>query len=382
MKNLQLYNSAGLLSICLAALLQGCASSESATPYKYTYQNDSTEYSLKNGQYVLPVICHVFYTNKQDSTYIPPERISHIFAKVNEYYSKNNINVSFKLTTLPPQGKGLDYPGVEYVQWNSKEIDKNEVMGDESVSKPYKTYLWDPNKYINVMFYAFKPEDVNNEYITLGISHLPLTFKGTNSLRGLQEVDSLKDGGYFTLQNIQWAPCSSINSKYAYDESTDEEYHTTDVTVTVAHELGHYLGLLHTFTENEEGEMVDDCYNSDYCDDTPSYDRTEYLTWLDKFLEEHKYDGQLYMKDVAKRTSCEVGDMVSHNIMDYYMSFTDEFTNDQKERINNVLIYSPMMPGNYRKTRGLDNSYSRKLNVRIPVIKEPLRPAWRRVLHK
>lgn len=381
MGNLHSCGLAWILPAFVSVFFAGCTSNESIQP-KYTSQNDSTEYSNRNGQYVLPVICHVFYTNKLDSTYIPSERISHIFEKVNEYYSNNHINVSFKLTTLPPAGKEINYPGVEYIQWNTREISVNDVMGGEIANKPYKDYLWDPNKYINVMFYAFKPEQVDEGYITLGISHLPLTFKGSHSLKGLQEVDSLKYGSRLTLQNIRWAPCSSINSKYAYDESTDNEYYTTDVTVTVAHELGHYLGLLHAFTENEEGEMADDCYNSDYCDDTPSYNRTKYLAWLNQFLKEHLHDGQLYMKDVAQRTSCEVGDTVSHNIMDYYMSFTDEFTNDQKSRINNVLEYSPLIPRNYRGTRSIGNVYSRKLKVRIPVIKEPSLPTWQNVLHK
>lgn len=361
----------------------GSTSTTTPAAHKYTSTRDTTEYAYKDGQYILPVICHVFYTSKGDSTYIPPERIAHIFDQVNAYYKKNHINVTFRLTTLPPVGKdGIDYAGVEYIPWKEKSIKMSEVMGDEKVNAPYKKYLWDPNRYINVMFYNFKPETEDGEYITLGVSHLPLTFEGKNRLKGLQDVDSLKYGSYFTLNDINWAPCSSINSTYAYEESDGNSYNTADVTVTVAHELGHYLGLLHAFTENEAGEMADSCGNSDYCDDTPSYNRVAYTQWLNNFFEEHRNDKQFYMEDVVGRHGCEVDSFPSHNIMDYYMSFTDEFTADQKARMNNVLTYSPLVPRNARTTRSLLEYTGRKLDVKVPVSVEPALPRRRVTLVK
>lgn len=354
--------------------------STDSVKYKYTSTKDTTEYSFKDGQYVLPVICHVFYSDKNDSTYIPAERISHIFDKVNQYYKANNIGVTFRLTTLPPKGKGIDYVGVEYIPWKNKEISESDVMGGEKQNAPYKAYLWDPNRYINVMFYAFKPENNKEEYITLGVSHLPLTYKGSNQLNGLQAIDSQYN--YLTLENIEWAPCSSINSTYAYEESSGDSYNTADVTVTLAHELGHYLGLLHAFTENNEGEMVDSCYNSDYCKDTPSYNRVKYMTWLEDFFKQHQNDKELRLKDVALRTGCEVDTFISHNIMDYFMSFTDEFTTNQKERIYNVLKFSPLMPRSSKLTRTIFEYSNRKVDVKIPVINEPAFPIWKKRVRK
>lgn len=337
---------------------------------KYTSDGTTTEYSNANGNYVLPVICHVFYTDKNDSTYIPAERISHIFSKVNEYYKKNNINVTFQLTTLPPSGKSIDYPGVEYISWKTKEIDANDVMGDDSQNGPYKKYLWDPNKYINVMFYVFKPGNNNSEDVTLGVSHLPLTYKGSNELKGLQAIDARHTN--LTLSNIEWAPCSSINSKYAYVESDETYYQTADVVVTVAHELGHYLGLLHAFTESNN-EIADSCGNTDYCDDTPSYNRVQYLKELNDYLNKHS-EGTIPLKAVAERHGCEVDTFESHNIMDYYMSFTDELTADQKTRINNVLKYSPLVPRNAASTKAFSTNEGKKLNLSAPIIREPAQP--------
>lgn len=376
---LYLYFMGGVTGTIL--LLSSCNSTEDNS-YKYTSDGSKTEYACNNGQYVLPVICHVFFKDKKDSTYIPPERIAHIFSKVNDYYKENNINVTFELTMLPPSGKGINYPGVEYVSWPSEEINENDVMGDAKVNAPYKSYLWDPNRYINVMFYAFKPGSDEGEYITLGVSHMPLTYEGDNKLEGLKVIDSQKYG-YLTLNNINYAPCSSINSTYAYEESTANTYNTMDVTVTVAHELGHYLGLLHAFTENAEGEMVDSCSDTDHCKDTPSYDRLDYMAWLTKFAEEHKYDEEHYLEDYAKRYDCEREDtFISHNIMDYFMSFTDELTPDQRKRINNVLEYSPLMPKDPASTRSASEISGAKLNIRIPVIKDPFHPMWKMKMHK
>lgn len=35
----------------------------------------------------------------------------------------------------------------------------------------------------------------------------------------------------------------------------------------------------------------------------------------------------------------------SHNIMDYAFSYSDQFSNDQRNRIRHVLTYSPLIPG-------------------------------------
>ena len=51
----------------------------------------------------------------------------------------------------------------------------------------YVRYLWDPNRYINIMVYYFAI-DPNSNTTTLGISHLPITVKGTNSLTGLSKI--------------------------------------------------------------------------------------------------------------------------------------------------------------------------------------------------
>ena len=44
--------------------------------------------------------------------------------------------------------------------------------------------------------------------------------------------------------------------------------------------------------------------------------------------------------DVYKRQ-----EFISYNIMDYAISYSNQFTQNQRERIRHVLSYSPLIPG-------------------------------------
>ena len=105
-----------------------------------------------------------------------------------------------------------------------------------------------------------------------------------------------------------------------------------DAYVTLAHELGHYLGLYHVFSEKE-------CEETDYCDDTPNYNRTAYLNGLAELTPPYNF------QEVVQRTSCEGLLFISTNIMDYYYSYQNQFTENQRARVRHVLENSPLVPG-------------------------------------
>ena len=88
---------------------------------------------------------------------------------------------------------------------------------------------------------------------------------------------------------MEYPHCVSINSNYIYVNSNNEYYYTTDVYNTLAHELGHYLGLHHAFSE--DGDNTDLCEDTDYCTDTPTYNITKYTEWINGCL--------LYTSDAA-----------------------------------------------------------------------------------
>lgn len=99
------------------------------------------------------------------------------------------------------------------------------------------------------MVYTFKK--TSNDSETLGISNLPYQVKG------YPEIEGLANGKNYPLNKPGNFPyCVSLNAAYI-DKSfegtrytTDKNkkgyiYNTADPNATLAHELGHYLGLFH-----------------------------------------------------------------------------------------------------------------------------------------
>lgn len=206
----------------------------------------------------------------------------------------------------------------------------------EATGKGYVRYLWDPNRYINIMVYNFA-NDPNSNTTTLGISHLPFTVKGANSLAGLSEINA----SHLELENLSFPYCVSINSLFINEESTGNTYNTADITVTLAHELGHYLGLHHVFSETENENS---CEDTDYCADTPTYNKKAYD--MDCAYIEVNDPDNFTFANLVNRENCLTGEsFVSYNIMDYAISYSDRFTPEQRARIRHVLLYSPLIPG-------------------------------------
>lgn len=316
--------------------------------------------------YKLPVIFHVLYKDQNDPLqYVSPTRLAEILNNVNNLYkdaaNSVDMNLTFTLADIDPNGETLKTPGVEYVQWSdSYPIDCEAFMQDNSGG--YTKYLWDPNQYINVMIYNFT-SDPSSGTTTLGISHLPFTVSGNNALEGLNETKN----AYLTVSNLKFPYSVSINSLYINSESSGNTYISSDVNVTVAHELGHYLGLHHVFSETDDGDKLDSCEDTDYCEDTPSYDKQAY--------DEHyqyvsKYDRNNFtFQYLVKRTNCSGSEFTSHNIMDYAVSYTDQFTADQRNRIRHVLSYSPLIPGPKKGQTKASVASEGPLDLPIRVIK-------------
>ena len=368
-KNIFMKEHLGWLSMLPAVLavllLTGCGGDDGLKDKETTVveinddDDDNTTATIDDSYtYKLPVIFHVLYRDRNDPRqYVAASRLREILNNVNELYQggiygqSQNINVKFVLASTDEQGRALSTPGVEYVQWPSNReypINPYDFMGDNTGA--FVGYIWEPLEFINVMVYNFS-DDSEDENTTLGVSHMPYSVEGNHVLEGLETVE------YSTLtkRNLKFPYCSSINSLYIDQESdryTREdkgaggfEYCSTDVNVTIAHELGHYLGLHHMFTERN-GATADDCFDSDYCEDTPSYNRVNYLSYLESYLNLHEATGEpLRLADLAKRIPCEGDIFYSANIMDYMVSLCYKFSVNQKERIRHVLYYSPLMPG-------------------------------------
>ena len=306
--------------------------------------------------YHLPVIFHVFYSNSKQ--YIEYTRLKEILSNVNELYQgdvynyqmdtipSENLHILFELAEKNESGKKLSTPGVEYI----KVSESDSVFDCESFMKDknYVQYCWDQNNYINVMVYAFKKTDANS--ITLGISHLPY------QVGGYPQIEGLSNGKNYPLSKPGKFPyCVSLNSIYVGKENegtryTEDKYNKgytynpKDPNATLAHELGHYLGLFHCFSEKTvkgKSETANDDDDSDYCDDTPSYNRIEYSNWVTLAIKKDS----LTLRDVAIRTNSKGEKWQADNLMDYFFCYSMRFTPEQANRIRQVLYYSPLIPG-------------------------------------
>lgn len=361
-----------MLMLAIGLLQASCGSYNADDETTTNGGNEKVDTTTINDDYTyeVPVIFHVLYANSSNSSqYIPYQRLDNLLQYVNEIYKggvygqSENVNIKFVLATTDEDGKTLAHPGVDYVKYTGEyPIDEEQFMGDQTGENV--KYIWEPSKYINVMMFNFKNAGSSNG-ITLGISHMPYSVKGDNELAGLETITTPN----VSKANLRFAYCSAINSTYAntspkggyyqsdrYTNSNHKmtTYTSADIVMTLAHELGHYLGLYHVFTEKLDGgddssvEPVDSCADTDYCEDTYSYNRHEYLEYL-----ESSGKNEQYIDPLLKRCSCEGTEYEADNIMDYSVGLGFKITPEQKKRIRHVLYYSPLIPGpkKYRTTR-------------------------------
>lgn len=369
-----------LLLTCSAFVFTACGGDDGITGGTKENTTGEPDMAIIDDNYIykLPVIFHVLYADRNKGTeYVDAARLKTILNNVNELYKGNiygksqDIKVQFVLATQDENGKTLSTPGVEYVRWTEEyPISQNDFMNDNTQTKV--KYIWDPNKYINVMVYNFKAS--NAREITLGVSHIPYSLEGDNALEGLKAV-AVK---YISKSQLKYPHCVSINSTYINSESsrytTDKGkdgsiYKSDDINVTLAHELGHYLGIFHTFTE-KDNKAVNSCEDTDYCRDTPSYNKIEYDSEMNAYLASVTDPSKINIQKLLERSNCDNLTFQSYNIMDYAVSLGYELTPNQKERIRHVLYYSPLIPG--PKKNGANKSKSSNIRSRSNTGETPL----------
>ena len=285
--------------------------------------------------YHLPVVFHVLYNkegNKKQN--VVEGHLAMLIEKVNRLYANCGVDLrmEFVMATHDPEGNLLAEPGVDRQKVNAGTINSSTFMGYGKDPKKYCAYMWDPNRYINIFVYTFEDKGI------LGISHFPYAIK-PHAMEGLTELAT--DAPW---EELPWPQCVSINNEYIYSH---EAYYTmTDVVNTLAHELGHFLGLRHAFSEDPETYDRDICLDSDFCTDTPTYNKAAY----DKFMQGCMQSGGSIDDNekqlLLMREDCETGhEFRSTNIMDYAYTEANRFTPQQAARIRYVLEHSPYIPG-------------------------------------
>ena len=304
----------------------------------YTHQVTIAQQCLtpdSTTRYCLPVVFHVLYNKESNKKQNVIEgHLAELIAEVNKLYAQCGVDLGleFAMATHDPEGNLLEEPGVDRHKINEETLNSSSFMGYGRDPKKYCTYMWDPNRYVNIFVYTFEDKGI------LGISHFPYAIK-PHAMEGLTELEV--DAPW---EELPWPQCVSINNEYIYSH---EAYYTmTDVVNTLAHELGHFLGLRHAFSEDPETYDRDICLDSDFCTDTPTYNKVAY----DKFMQGCMQSGGSIDDNekqlLLMREDCETGlEFRSTNIMDYAYTEANRFTPQQAARIRYVLEHSPYIPG-------------------------------------
>lgn len=265
------------------------------------------------------------------------------------YYMPKETNIRFVLASVDPEGKRISPAGVRAVAMSEKSLDPSMVMNDKEGGR-FHSMGWPINQYVNVFVFPFTRQGAANQ-LTLGISHLPLAVSSA-PIEGLAQL-SVEDeakikaaGGLAGFSNYNH--CVTINSD-AF------EWLTWRYTFlrgnlgknTLAHELGHYLGLYHTFSEVQGGNktvILDSCEDTDHCADTPTYNRKKYEDNRRAIIASGNTN-VLEIAGLLKRNDCSSGRFEATNVMDYDFAHSDEFTPNQIARMRQVLYNSYTVPG-------------------------------------
>ena len=192
----------------------------------YTHQVSITQQCLtpdSTTHYRLPVVFHVLYKSESNKKQNVIEgHLAELIEGVNAIYANCGVDLGmeFVMATHDPEGNMLEEAGVDRHKINEATINSSFFMGYGREPKKYCTYMWDPDRYINIFTYAFEDKAI------LGISHFPYAIK-PHAMEGLTELEHDAD-----WSELPWPQCVSINNEYIYSH---EEYYTmTDVVNTLA----------------------------------------------------------------------------------------------------------------------------------------------------
>lgn len=260
--------------------------------------------------YRIPVVVHVVHNGEEvgNGANISEEQVQSQIEVLNEDFRRQegtngfstqgvDTQIEFYLATTDPDGNVLSEPGIHRFNGGIPIWPTGFASTVDQILKP--ATIWDPSRYFNIWtvnFGGFVGRSL------LGYAQFPSESElpGLNQDEGPADTDGVVVG-YKYFGSSEKGNFPDLNETY-------------NLGRTCTHEVGHWLGLRHIWGDG--GCLIDD-----FCEDTPLSDEPNF--------------------SCTAHTSCGSPDMIEN-----YMDYTEDqcmniFTQDQKERMIQVLLNSP-----------------------------------------
>lgn len=272
-----------------------------------TTSNELIIIARQNKQYdivTIPVIFHIghFGESAGSGSNLPASMIQAVLDDMNRGYANGmgstnpnavDMRIRFRLAQTDETGKTLAEKGIvrtnltSYDNGKGNNIPFNRELGLTEWREWQTDAVLAPELYYNIWVY---PAEEN----WAGLANYP-SMNASYPLSGITTFNPGQRAHYINTHFNYPAP--RISSKYR-----------SGLNATVIHEVGHTLGLRHTFSDNN-------CSTADYCEDTYSYNYPH----IDQPCPDNK------------------GAMIANeNFMDYRGS-RNTFTYDQRERVQHTI---------------------------------------------
>ena len=271
----------------------------------WLFSKQAAAVATSSTTYKIPIVIHVIHNGEPvgEGFNYSTERIQSQVRTLNEDFRRKegtpgfnshpdggDAQIEFVLAQVDPAGN----PTKGIVR-----VDRNSVQPPSGITDFItlcsKYSYWDPDQYLNIWCM-----NVGLHGIYTGKSSFPIS-----DLDGLptRHDDSAGDGIFINAINFGQGTNTIPN---------------LDMGRTLTHEMGHFLGLLHTFG------ATGNCDYSDYCDDTPAISSATYGCPMEKPV------------------ACDGRPAMIENYMDYSSDrCMSIFTKDQVARMHVVLENSP-----------------------------------------